>query len=95
MSMNAVERQLLREAIIAVSALVENDMADAITLEWKLGQIPKVTYVSNVPLEYVKVSFTVALDEENPFEPEETREQQDRRIGQMIRDNAEEEQHLR
>lgn len=62
MGMNAVERMYLRDAIKAITALVENDAANAIMFEWKVGSVPKLTFVPNVPLEHVEVSFTVEAD---------------------------------
>jgi hypothetical protein len=65
--MNDVEHMELEMAFAAVRTLVEYDGASRVTLEWKPGESPSVTFVPSASIEYVSANFTV-VDEE-PFVP--------------------------
>src|SRR5271156_4805153 len=67
MQMNDVARWELELAFAAVRKLVEYDGASRVTLEWKPGESPSVTFVPSAAIEYVSVEFLVK--DEEPFVP--------------------------
>ena len=66
--MNDVEHMELELAFAAVRTLVEFNGASSVTLEWRPGQSPSVTFVPSLGIEYVEASFIVK-DMEEPFVP--------------------------